>query len=319
MLRFAIRRIALSLVTLLILVLVLFMLTRVFPSDPARQIAGPFAPQEQVDALTERYGFDDPLLTQLGRQYGDLVTFDFGEAFSVPGTTVTSLVGNALWASGKLVMFALLLTLPISILGGVIAARKKDTLLDRTIVTVGLASSSIPEFVSGLIIQYLIGVKLGWFPAIANIPDGAGFFAQFEYLVLPALAVVTVYFGYIARITRAGTIVALDADYTRTAYMKGLTTRQVLRSHVLRNSLQPTVAVVGTQIGYLFGGLVGLEIVYNYPGLGRLIFNAATKQDVPLLQAGVLTVAIIFMVCTLGADLLIAWMNPRARQKVRES
>jgi peptide/nickel transport system permease protein len=295
------------------------MLTRVFPSDPARQIAGPFAPQEQVDALTERYGFDDPLPTQLGRQFKELVTLDFGEAYSVPGKSVSGLVGDALWASTKLVAFALVLTIPVSVFAGLVAARRKDSMLDRSIVTLGLASASIPEFVSGVVLQYVLGVRLGWFPAISNIPDGTGFFAQFEYLFLPALAVVTVYFGYIARITRAGTIAALDSDYTRTAYMKGLTTSGVIRKHVLRNSLQPTVAVIGTQICYLFGGLVGLEIVFNYPGLGRLIFNSATKQDVPLLQVGVLTVAIIFMICTLGADLLIAWMNPRARQSVRES
>lgn len=319
MLRFALRRVALSLVTLLILIFVLFMLTRVFPSDPARQIAGPFAPQEQVDALTDRYGFDDPLLSQLGRQYSDIVTLDFGEPYTFPGQSVVSLVGDRLWSSAKLVAFALALTIPLSILGGVVAARKKDTLLDRSIVTFGLASASVPEFVSALIIQYVIGVRLGWLPSISNIPDDAGFFGQFEYLVLPALAIVFVYFGYIARITRAGTITALDSDYTRTAFMKGLTTREVLRKHVLRNSLQPTVAVVGTQIGYLFGGLVGLELVFNYPGLGRLIFDAARTQDVPLLQVGVLTVAVIFMVCTLAADLLIAWMNPRARQQVRES
>lgn len=319
MLRFALRRIALSLVTLIILVFVLFMLTRVFPSDPARQIAGPFAPQEQVDALTERYGFDDPLPTQLARQYSELVTLDFGEAYSVPGKSVTGLVGDALWASTKLVMLALVLTIPISIFAGIVAARKKDTMVDRGIVTLGLASASIPEFVSGVVLQYIVGVRLGWLPAISNIPDGTSFFGQFEYLLLPALAVVIVYFGYIARITRAGTIAALDADYTRTAYMKGLTTSRVMRDHVLRNSLQPTVAVVGTQVGYLFGGLVGLEIVFNYPGLGRLIFNSASKQDIPLLTAGVLTVAVIFMICTLGADLLIAWMNPRARQNIGES
>ena len=109
-----------------------------------------------------------------------------------------------------------------------------------------------------------------------------------------------VYFGYIARITRAGTIAALDSDYTRTAYMKGLSTAIGHPKHVLRNSLQPTVAVTGTQIGYLFGGLVGLEMVFNYPGLGRLILNAATAPDFPLLQAGVITVAIIFMICTLA-------------------
>lgn len=319
MLRFTLRRVALSLVTLLILIFVLFMLTRVFPSDPARQIAGAFAPQEQVDELTERYGFDDPLLSQLGRQYTDIVTLDFGEPYTFPGESVVSLVGARLWNSAKLVGFALVLTIPLSILGGVVAARNKDTILDRTIVTFGLASASVPEFVSALIIQYVLGVRLGWFPSISNIPSDAGFFAQFEYLVLPALAIVFVYFGYIARITRAGTIAALDSDYTRTAYMKGLTTREVLRKHVLRNGLQPTVAVVGTQIGYLFGGLVGLELVFNYPGLGRLIFDAARTQDVPLLQVGVLTVAVIFMFCTLAADLLIAWMNPRARQKVRET
>ena len=313
MLRFALRRLGLAVITLVILIAVIFLLTRVFPSDPARQLAGPFAPQERVDALTEQYGLDDPLWQQFWRMVVNVFTLDFGESFSSPGTDVVDLVRPALANSAKLVVFALVLTLPISILGGIVAARKKDTMVDRSIVTLGLASASIPEFVSGVLLQYLFGVRLGWFPAIANIPDDAGFFTTLNHLFLPALAIVIVYFGYIARITRAGTIAALEADYTRTAFMKGLTTSQVLRRHVLRNSLQPTVAVTGTQIGYLFGGLVGLEIVFNYPGLGRLIFKAATTPDFPLLQAGVITVAVIFMATTLAADLIIAWMNPRAR------
>ena len=319
MLRFALRRLGLAVITLVILVAVIFMLTRVFPSDPARQLAGPFAPQERVDALNEQYGLDDPLIQQFWRMLKNVFTLDFGESFSSPGTDVMDLVLPALWNSTKLVIFALFLTLPVSIFGGIVAARKKDTLIDRTIVTLGLASASIPEFVSAVLLQYIFGVKLGWFPAIANIPDGAGFFTTLNYLFLPALSIVIVYFGYIARITRAGTIVALDSDYTRTAFMKGLTTSQVIRRHVLRNSLQPTVAVTGTQIGYLFGGLVGLEIVFNYPGLGRLIFKAATTPDFPLLQAGVLTVAVIFMFTTLVADLIIAWMNPRARLNLSDS
>ena len=319
MLRFALRRLGLAVITLVILVAVIFMLTRVFPSDPARQLAGPFAPQERVDALNEQYGLDDPLIQQFWRMLKNVFTLDFGESFSSPGTDVMDLVLPALWNSTKLVIFALFLTLPVSIFGGIVAARKKDTLIDRTIVTLGLASASIPEFVSAVLLQYIFGVKLGWFPAIANIPDGAGFFTTLNYLFLPALSIVIVYFGYIARITRAGTIVALDSDYTRTAFMKGLTTTQVIRRHVLRNSLQPTVAVTGTQIGYLFGGLVGLEIVFNYPGLGRLIFKAATTPDFPLLQAGVLTVAVIFMFTTLVADLIIAWMNPRARLNLSDS
>jgi len=319
MLRFALRRIGLALITLLILVAIIFLITRVFPSDPARQLAGPFAPQERVDAITEANGFDDPLITQFGRLLKSVVTFDYGESFSSPGVQVIDLVRPALWKSAQLVAFALVLTLPIAIIGGILAARKKDTIVDRSIVTLGLASASIPEFVSGVLLQYIFGVQLGWFPAIANAPDDAGFFTTLNHLVLPALAIVIVYFGYIARITRAGTIAALDADYTRTAYMKGLTTQQVMRKHVLRNSLQPTVAVTGTQIGYLFGGLVGLEIVFNYAGLGRLTFTAATKQDFPLLTACVITVAVIFMITTLAADLIIAWMNPRARLNLGDS
>ena len=121
------------------------------------------------------------------------------------------------------------------------------------------------------------------------------------------------YFGYIARMTRAGTIQALDADYTRTAVMKGLGRRKVMRRHVARNALQPTVSVIGVQIGYLFAGLIALERIFNYPGLGNLIYQASTKKDFPLLSAAVIVVGIIYMLCTLAADLVIAWMNPRAR------
>ena len=201
----------------------------------------------------------------------------------------------------------------MAIAAGVFAARRKDKVADRSVVTLGLASSSIPDFVSGVVLVYVFGVLLGWFPVRAQPPDGAGFFTQLHHLFLPALALVIVYFGYIARITRAGVIKALDSDYTRTATMKGLSNRQVLNRHVLRNGLQPTVAVVGIQIGYLFGSLVALERIFNYPGIGSTIFNAVSRKDLPVLQASVILVGIIYMVTTLLADLTIAWMNPRAR------
>ncbi len=313
MVRFITRRLLLSIVTLFIILLVVFSLTRVFPSDPARQLAGPFAPQERVDSLTASLGLDDPLPTQFGRLLLDVVTLDFGESFSQPGVRVLDLVRPALWNSAKLVGLSLLLTLPISIFGGIVAARKKDSGIDRSIVSFGLASASIPDFVSGVLLQFIIGVQLGWLPATANAPVNAGFFGEMKYILLPAIAILFVYFGYIARITRAGAVTALESDYTRTAFMKGLNTNQVVRKHVLKNALQPTVAVTGTQMGYLFGGLVGLERVFNYPGLGNLILKAATAPDFPLLQASVVAVAIIFMLATLASDLIIAWMNPRAR------
>lgn len=319
MLNFVLRRLALSIVTLFLIILIVFSLTRVFPSDPAQQLAGPFASEERVARLTENLGLDDPLPTQFGRLLLDVVTLDFGESFSQPGVAVIDLVRPALWNSTKLVILALLLTLPISIIGGIIAARRKDTVIDRSIVSFGLASASIPDFVSGVLLQFVIGVQLGWLPATSNAPANASFFSELEFILLPAIAILFVYFGYIARITRAGAITALESDYTRTAYMKGLSTREVVRKHVLKNALQPTVAVTGTQMGYLFGGLVGLELVFNYPGLGNLILKAATAPDFPLLQTSVLVVAIIFMIATLAADMIIAWMNPRARLQLGDN
>lgn len=312
MTRFILRKLLTTLITVVILVLVVFLLTNVV-GDPARLLAGAQPPEGRVEQIREELGFNDPILVQLGRQYRNVFTLDFGDSYSIEGTSVMSLVGTRLAASAKLVFVALLLTIPISILGGLVAARFKDTLLDRSIVTLGLASASIPDFVSGVILQYFIGVQLGWLPATSFQASQVGFFASLQYVLLPSLAVVLVYFGYIARVARAGTITAFESDYARTAYMKGLSTPTVVRRHILRNGLQPTVAVIGTQIGFLFGGLVALEVLFEYNGLGSLILNAAQKGDVPLLIASVLTVSVIFMLTTLVADIVIAWMNPRAR------
>jgi peptide/nickel transport system permease protein len=303
----------LSVVTLAIILVLITLIPNVAPGDPARKIAGGTASPERLAAVTESLGLDRSVPEQLRDAAVDTATFDFGESFTRPGSSVTSLVRSAMWNSTKLVLFSLLLVLPLSVAGGLLTAYKKDTWIDRTIVNAGVALSSVPEFVVGVLFLALLAVPIDFFKVVANPPAGSGIFTQMRYLLLPALTVVTVYFGYIARITRASTIVALDADYTRTAFMKGLSVPQVFRKHVMRNSLLPTVAVIGTQLGYLFGGMVGLELIFNYPGLGRLIFDAVDSADYPLLRGGVLTVAIIYMLATLGADLLIAWMNPRAR------
>jgi peptide/nickel transport system permease protein len=315
MTRYVVRRVLLALVTLWLICTIVFVIVGVLPGDVGRKIAGPFAPQETVDQINERLGTNDPLLTQYVRLLKNTVTFDFGDSFQ-QHKPVSDVIFPALYRSAKLAILALIMTIPLAIAAGVFAARRKDKVADRSVVTVGLASSSIPEFVSGVVLAYVFGVKLGWFPVRAQSPDGASVTTQLHHLFLPALALVIIYFGYIARITRAGVIKALDADYTRTATMKGLSNRQVLNRHVLRNGLQPTVAVVGIQIGYLFGSLVALERIFNYPGLGSTIFNAVSKKDLPVLEAAVILVAIIYMVTTLAADLTIAWMNPRARREL---
>ncbi len=312
--RFIARRLVLSLVTLFILLIIVTLIPNIAPGDPARKIAGGTASPERLASVTESLGLNDSVPTQLGNLAKSVFTLDFGDSFSVAaGEPVMSLVWTALGNSAKLVLFSLAIVVPLSVLGGLVAAYKKDTWIDRTIVNTGLAFSSIPEFVAGVLLLAFLAVPFSFFKVQANAPDGAGILTQMQHLVLPAMAVLMVYFGYIARITRAGTITALDSDYARTAFMRGLSTRDVFRKHIARNALQPTVAVLGTQLGYLFGGMVGLEIVFQYPGLGSLIIRAIDRADYPVLRAGVLTVAVIYMLATLSADLVIAWMNPRAR------
>ena len=159
----------------------------------------------------------------------------------------------------------------------------------------------------------LFGVVLRVLPVTAQAPEGSGVLTQLEYLILPAIALVLVLFGYIARITRAGMIEALDADYTRTAVLKGLSWATVIRRHVLRNALLPTVAVVASQTGYLIGGLVVIELIFNYPGIGYLLFTAAQKKDFPLLQGGVMFVGLVYLTATLLADIAYSLLNPRIR------
>ena len=296
--RYVIRRLGLSLITLLLLVTIVFLIVNVLPSTRT-QHPRPLRPAVAVDAVNEEIGFNDPKLTQFGRLVKETFTFDFGESYQFK-RPVSDLLWPALGRSAKLVGLALVMTVPLAIAAGFFAARRRNTVADRSVVTLGLASSSIPDFVSGVTLQYLLGVKLGWFPVLALAPEGSGPLTTIDHLMLPALAIVCVYFGYIARMTRAGTIQALDADYTRTAVMKGLGRRSMMRRHVTRNALQPTVSVIGIQIGYMFAGLVALERIFNYPGLGNLIYQAASKKDFPLLSAAVILVGIIYMVVHVG-------------------
>ena len=220
---------------------------------------------------------------------------------------------DAMVRSAKLAGLALLLTIPVAIAAGVFAARRRDRRADRGIVLLGVTSSSIPEFVTGTVLVVVVGVQLKLLPVIATTPPGASIPTQVAALLMPATAMAIVYFGYIARMTRAGTIEVLQSDYTRTAAMKGLTPNQVMRKHVLRNALIPTVAVIAVQVGYLFGGIIAVEKIFTYNGMGQTMLFAAQNKDLPMLTAGVILVGIVYMLATLAADMTIAWMNPRIR------
>jgi peptide/nickel transport system permease protein len=312
MARFLLKRFGLALITLWLLTIIVFVGAQVLPGNVGRRILGAFADQAAVENLNRDLGTDRPLWTQYWDWISSFVQGDLGRSFS-QGTAVTELISNALVHSLKLALLAFILVVPLSIVGGVIAALNRDRFTDRLITIGGLSLAVVPEFVTGIMLVLVFALWFDVLPVSANAPDGSSFLTEIRYLLLPAFTLVLVLFGYIARITRAGTIEALDADYARTAILKGLPRRIVVRRHVLRNSLLPTIAVIATQTGYLIGGLAVIETLFNYPGMGKLIVTAARQKDLPLLESGVLLVGIIYLVATLVADLLYSLLNPRIR------
>src|SRR4029453_6226991 len=200
MTRYVLRRVAFTIVTLWLVVTIVFMINNVFPSDVGRRLGGPFQSEEGGDEINEKLGTNDPLIVQYGRMLKSVVTLDFGDSY-VQNKPVTAVIGPAFWRSINLAPYALFLPIPISIVAGVFAARRQGKVSDRSVVTLGLASSSIPDFVSCVILQVVIGWKLGWFHVTAQAPEGSSWLTQLSYLTLPALAIVIIYFGYIARMT----------------------------------------------------------------------------------------------------------------------
>jgi peptide/nickel transport system permease protein len=312
MTRFLLKRIGLALITLVILSLIVFGISTILPGNVGRAVLGPFATQESVDALNEELGTNRPVLEQYVDWAGGVVQGDLGVSLTKQVPT-WDLLKPALENSFKLALVAFLITVPLSILGGVVAGLRYGRYTDKSITVAGISLAAMPEFVTGIVLILVFGIWLGWLPVTAQAEEGASAATQFKYLLLPALTLTLVLFGYIARITRAGVIEALEADYTRTAYLKGLPSSVVVRKHVLRNALPPTIAVVAVQVGYLVGGLVAVEVLFNYQGVGLLVYEAARQKDLPLLTAGVLVIGIVYLVVTLVADILYAVLNPRIR------
>jgi len=310
--RFIAKRVLLGLITLWLLSVLIFLLAQVLPGDVGRRILGPFADQKSVDALNHELGTDRSLIAQYGDWISGFVRGDMGNslAFRRP---VDDVLGPALVNSAKLALLAFIIVVPLAIAGGVYAALKEGRPADRVISVGGISATAIPEFVWAVVLILVFALTLDVLPVTAQAPPGSGFFTQVKYLLLPALCLVFVLFGYISRMARAGTIEALDSDYTRTAIIKGLPRRTVIRRHVLRNSLLPTIAVVATQLGYLIGGLVVIEVIFNYNGIGQALFDGLQQKDFPLLQSAVLIVGIVYLVATLVADVLYSVLNPRVR------
>jgi peptide/nickel transport system permease protein len=306
------KRLGLALITLWLLSVIVFFACQVLPGDPGRAILGNLASPSAVAALDHQLGVDRPLVVQYWTWVTGLLHGDFGMStqFRAP---VGPYIKAALVNSVKLAALAFVIVVPLGIAGGVVAALNYGRAADRVISVAGLSATTVPEFVSGIVVIVVFGVALKVLPVSASAGTGASAASQFQHLILPAIPLVLVLFGYIARMARAGTIEALNSDYARTATLKGLKRSVVIRRHILRNSLLPTITVIATQTGYLIGGLVIVETLFNYQGIGNLIFKAANSKDFPMLAAGVLVIGVVYMVATLIADVLYTVLNPRLR------
>jgi peptide/nickel transport system permease protein len=308
--RVLLKRLLLSLVTLWLLSVLVFAGGQLLPGDVGRAMLGPLADAQVVADLNHKLGTDRPVLVQYWDWASHFAIGDLGKSYTFDAP-VGPFIGQALVNSLKLAAVAFVLVMPLSILGGIWAALHVGRPIDRIITIAGLSATILPEFVTGIVLLLIFGVWLRWLPISASAPDDAGPLTQLTYLILPSIPLFLVLFGYIARMARAGMIEALDSDYTRTAVLKGLPWRTVLRRHVLRNALLPTITVVATQTGYLIGGLVVVEVLFHYQGIGGLIYNAAKGKDFPMLESGILTIGLIYTVATLLADLLYSALNPR--------
>ncbi|MFH0917066.1 MAG: ABC transporter permease [bacterium] len=312
--RFIIRRLAFVVLTLLLSSMLVFAATNILPGDVATMVLGREASQQAKDALRQELGLDRPLVVQYGNWLGDFASGHWGVSISTQ-EDVRAVTLERLRNSAMLALVAFLMYVPLGILLGVIAAWRRNSPLDQVISAGSLAFVGLPEFVTAVLLIALFSRLLGWLPSSSAIAPGASFATALPSLVLPGLTVSLTSLAYVVRMTRSGTVEVLQTDYVRTAHLKGLTSRQVLFGHVLRNSLLPTVTVVAAGVGWLMGGLIVTESVFGYPGLGRLVLFAVQRRDLPLIQATTMLIVVIFALANLCADVIYALLNPRIRYR----
>ena len=313
MTRYLIRRLLLVVVTLIITSFIIFALTNLLPGDIARLVVGRDASATAIANFEAQFGLDRPPLAQYADWLTGFVTADWGLSYTAGNPPVRELVLSRLGNSMRLAGLTLLIVVPLSLVLGVLAALKEGSALDSTISVLSLSVVGLPEFVTGIVLINVFALGLGWLPATAYIGRSMDALAWLRVLLLPALTASLVLVGYITRMTRAGMLEELKRPYVRTATLKGIRWRTVVFGHALRNALLPSIAVIALSIGWLMGGLVVIENVFNFPGIGSLLVTAVTQKNLPVLQAISVIIVFFYSIANLIADLLFALLNPRIR------
>ncbi len=314
---YILRRLGFLSLTVLLTSLLVFLVTQWLPGDVCRIILGREAGQAAIETCRLELGLDQSLPIQYLNWLGDFLTGDWGISFST-NLPIYPIVMDRLRNSLMLTLLALLISVPLAVILGIIAGLNENKPIDSTVNVASLSVVGLPEFVTGLVLiqVFSFGLRdlgLPYLPANSTIPPDTNFIEALPMLILPALTAMLVLLAYIARLTRTGVIEELKQPYVRTADLKGLPRRTVIVKHVLRNALLPTITVIAISAGWLISGLVVIENVFNYPGLGRLMIFAIDRRDLPLLQAVTMVTVLGFAIANLIADLLYGILNPKIR------
>jgi peptide/nickel transport system permease protein len=312
MLSYILRRILSTLPVMGIVALLVFSLLYIAPGDPAAVIAGDQASPADVERIRQSLGLDRPFLVQFGSWLWHIVHFDLGTSIFT-NLPVASLIAQRIEPTLSLMVLTLILTLLVAVPLGVVAAWKAGSWIDRTIMAFAVFAFSLPVFVVGYVLAYVFALQFEWLPVQGYTPLSAGLWPWLQHLILPALALGSVYIALIARITRASMLEVLQQDYVRTARAKGLGQSNILFVHALKNAAVPIVTVIGIGIALLIGGAVVTESVFAIPGLGRLTIDAILRRDYPVIQGIVLMFSFLYVLVNLMVDVTYTLVDPRIR------
>ena len=304
------RRVLWTLPTLLLVGLLVFVLMRLIPGDPALLILGDSATPEQLAGLRAQYGLDQPLYRQFGLWLGQVARGDLGQSIT-SSEPVLPLLLERFQVSSMIVLVAVALATLLAVPAGLFAAWKQNSLMDTVVVAAATFLLSIPSFWLGLLLLLFVGMKLGWVPIVGYVTFAQDWRASLTFLVLPIVTLTMIEVGVLTRMARASAIEVLRLEYVTHARAKGLSERRVLLRHVLPNAFAPTWTLVGLILGNLLGGIAVLETVFTLPGLGRLLVDAIFARDYPVVQGCLLFMALIYVVVNLVVDLCYPLFDPR--------
>ncbi len=313
LLKVILRRTLLGLLTLLLVSGVVFAATQALPSDTARAILGREATPERLAALREQLDLNRPAIVQYGSWLGGVATGDLGDSL-VAKQPVTALISGRVKNSAALVLLAALISVPLALLLGSLSGLLRDRGFDTVVSLGSLTLAALPEFVVGILLILLLATQvLHIFPAVTLLDPESSILAQLKMLVLPSLTLVLAVAPYIVRTLRASMIEVLESDYIQMARLKGMSERTVLGRHALPNAIVPAIQVIALNLAWLAGGVVVVEYLFNYPGIGSALMDAVSTRDLPVIQAITLLIAGLYVIFNLVADILTILVSPRLR------